>query len=218
MAKEPRPGRVKTRLCPPLAPDEAARLYEAFVEDTLGGLGAVDHSLRLYGADPPMTRLAALAKAFGVPLATQCVGDLGRRMAAAMQAEFASAERVVVIGADSPDLPAERINEAFAALDRVDVCIGPATDGGYYLLAAKRRVPVEVLGSDIPWSTDGVLIATRARLRAAGTQFRELEHWSDVDEYDDLERLMTALADSATPALIRTRATLRRLVRQGSLG
>ena len=218
MAKEPRAARVKTRLCPPLAPDEAAQLYEAFVADTLAALSSAGHSLRVYGADPPMSRLTALTAAVGADLEAQCDGDLGRRMAVAMAAELARAERVVVVGADSPDLPTERIAEAFAALDSVDVCIGPATDGGYYLLAAKRRVPLEALGTDIPWSTERVLQATRERLRIAGIKHTELDLWRDIDDYGDLARLMTALADSATPALTRTRAVLRGLMREGRLG
>jgi rSAM/selenodomain-associated transferase 1 len=218
MAKEPRAARVKTRLCPPLAAEEAARLYEAFVADTLDAVSSPGHCLRVYGADPPMARLAVLAAAVGAELALQCGGDLGRRMAVAMAAELARAERGVVVGADSPDMPTERIAEAFAALDSVDVCIGPATDGGYYLLAAKRRVPVEALGADIPWSTDKVLEATRERLCSAGINHTELDYWRDIDDYGDLERLMAALADSGTPALSRTRAMLGGLMQEGRLG
>jgi rSAM/selenodomain-associated transferase 1 len=217
MAKEPEAGQVKTRLCPPLEPAQAASLYEAFLADTLKRVTQVGHPLRVYGAGSSMDRLGDLSRAAGADLKPQCAGHLGQRMAAAIQQELREFERVVVLGGDTPDLPIERIEDAVVALDKTPVCLGPATDGGYYLLAARDRVPHEILGADIPWGTPGVLDSSRAALSAAGTSYVEIGSWCDVDDVGDLTRLRERLAEDASIEVPHSRAALRELVRQGRL-
>lgn len=218
MAKEPEPGRVKTRLCPPLAPVLAAALQEAFIADLLERLGGCGCPIRLYGAGDAMPRLADLARRHGVELVSQCPGHLGVRMLAALQTELRRARRVAVLGADSPDLPLHLVEAAFEAVDRSDICLGPASDGGYYLLAVKRRVPHVALGADIPWGTDRVLAATRAALATEGLGCLELDAWSDVDDVDGLRELMDRLAAAEAPTLATTREVLAAIVRSGVLG
>ena len=217
MAKEPEVGRVKTRLCPPLEPAEAARLYEAFLADTLERLAGVGLPLRVYGTGTLTDRLATLSRAAGAELRSQCDGHLGQRMGAAIEQELREAERVVVVGADTPDLPVERIEEALAALEQAPVCLGPASDGGYYLLAARERVPHEILGPDIPWGSAGVLDSTRAGLSAAGTEYVEIRSWCDVDEVADLIRLRERLEADVSMELPHSRSVLSELVHQGRL-
>jgi glycosyltransferase A (GT-A) superfamily protein (DUF2064 family) len=110
-------------------------------------------------------------------------------------AALAWAERVVLIGSDSPDLPRQRLTEAFAALEECDVVLGPAADGGYYLIGLARRIPRIFDG--ITWGSREVWQQTTRRLAAAGIRWRELAPWYDVDELADLAGLRSRLRDAA---------------------
>jgi hypothetical protein len=207
MAKEPRAGRVKTRLCPPLSPAAAADLHEAFVRDTLARLAGLDRPLILEALGPPAQtpRLAALARSFGVVLRAQSGVDLGSRMAAALGRGLAEARTVVLLGSDSPDLPPARVVRAFELLRGADLCVGPAEDGGYYLIGCRTVVPA-VFDAAIPWGTARVLEATLQRAAAAGLRCELLDPWYDVDDADDLERLRRSIAQDG--GLPHTRAVL----------
>jgi len=137
------------------------------------------------------------------------IGDLGAKLDAAMrEALGAGAASVLVIGADAPQLPLEALAEADAALaDDADVVVGPADDGGYYLLGARRAVPELLV--DIPWSTAHVFDETMRRASAAGLRVHVLASLSDVDTWDDALALRKAIGDD--PALGRTRAVLDEL-------
>jgi glycosyltransferase A (GT-A) superfamily protein (DUF2064 family) len=127
-------------------------------------------------------------------------------MAAFFAAAFRSGERVVLIGSDSPDLPAEFIAEAFSSLATHDVVLGPSADGGYYLVGAARRVPPIFEG--IAWSTPDVWPQTVALL--SGCRWCQLPRWYDVDTGEDLHKLMARLAESS-PADPHLAALARRL-------
>lgn len=191
-AKAPTPGRVKTRLQPPLTPTQAADLHAAFVRDVVERHQRPDRVMTVWRAgdlDHPLWR------ALGVPRATQAAGDLGARMAAAFAAELGDDARVVVLGTDSPTLPPALVDAAFEALDDVPCVVGPANDGGYYLLGARGAAPPVFDG--MPWGTDAVLPRTLAALTAAGVRHRLLPFWYDVDRPADL-----ALLRAHLPALI----------------
>ena len=114
----------------------------------------------------------------------QCDGDLGCRMAAASGEAFADgAERVVIIGSDCPDLATETLARAFALLDDADVVLGPATDGGYYLVGL--AAPRDELFDGIPWSTPDTLRVTLEVARARGLRVALLEEKRDIDTADD---------------------------------
>lgn len=222
LAKEPRPGEVKTRLCPPLSSEMAARCHEAFVADTLSRVGAavspcVERELAVApaGAAP---RLSALASASGWRCVDQEGSDLGARMRGRLAAAVARGKRVVLIGADSPDLPLERITEAFLALEQAGVVIGPATDGGYYLIGCSREVP-DVFTGGIAWGGPSVLEVTLARLRSAGRAVVELEPWPDVDDWSGLvalaKRLRAQRGGGVDPVPRSTLGVLAELARQG---
>ena len=145
-AKKPAPGAVKTRLQSHLSASEAARLYEALLLDCAIALHETQAAAKVvafapaHAEDALHTLLAPIGTFEYVP---QPEGNLGQRMESLMQWAFArGAERVVIIGSDSPSLPAAYIDEGIALLHEKEVVLGPSTDGGYYLVGqAKRRKP-----------------------------------------------------------------------------
>jgi len=199
-AKEPRPGEVKSRLAAVIGPVAAARLYEAFLHDLLPRLISLP-SLRVLAftpctAEDYFRRLAGDQFEFQ----SQIDGDLGDRMAAFVQQRFDQGDKpVVLIGSDSPDLPFDRIVQAFSVLQQHELVIGPCDDGGYYLIGMSRMIP-EVF-ADIDWSTSDVFDQTIRRAAAAGVQPAVLDSWYDVDELKDLRRLAMNLTTAGKSGL-----------------
>ncbi|RMG44240.1 MAG: glycosyltransferase [Acidobacteria bacterium] len=196
--REPAPGRAKTRLVPALGPHGAAALYRRLAEHTARETAALarDGASVTVLVDPPAA-LPAVAEWLGhrFTYRPQAEGDLGARLAAAFAEAFGEgARRVVAIGSDCPGLDRHRLHEAFAKLLGHDAVLGPAVDGGYYLLGLSRPV-VEVF-RDIPWSTGQTLAATRARLSEAHATVALLGELRDVDTPEDL-----AAASAAHPWL-----------------
>jgi uncharacterized protein len=112
-------------------------------------------------------------------------GDLGARMAAAFQNSFDSGiDKVAIIGTDCPDLKAEIMSKAFDELDRSDLVLGPAQDGGYYLIGLRRSLPE--LFEGINWGTDEVLAQTRTITQNLGLNIAELPTLTDIDRPEDL--------------------------------
>jgi rSAM/selenodomain-associated transferase 1 len=193
-SKEPRPGSVKTRMCPPLSAEQAARCHTAFLGDLLARVVESRTHARVVLAATPDGKapvLAAMAKEHGIELGVQGPGNLGARMTAA----FVRAERTkadaLVIGSDSPDLPMEFLTEAFAAIAPGTIVLGPSADGGFYLIG---RGPGPVFSlDDIAWGGPTVLEETIARARRAGLSVRLLPQWYDVDDASGLSRLASRL-------------------------
>jgi glycosyltransferase A (GT-A) superfamily protein (DUF2064 family) len=134
--------------------------------------------------------------------------DLGERLFRALSWGAGEAESVAAVGSDLPTLSAERVEEAFALLEAGgDVVLGPAADGGYYLIALRRSAVHSRLFAEIAWSTDQVLPTTLARCAELGLRALLLAPGADVDTPADLERLAGELAagDCGCP---RTRALL----------
>jgi rSAM/selenodomain-associated transferase 1 len=194
-AKAPVPGRVKTRLSPPLTPEEAARVARALLTATIETLvSSAPARWTLFLDGEPDDGLSALAAAHGLGLRAQDGRDLGARLAAAFRhLRGEGAARVLAVGADAPTLPPGRLAEAVRALDECDVVLGPTEDGGYYLVGTAS--PREEIFRDIPWSTASVLSATLARAEAAGLAVRLLPPWYDVDSVEELRRLRGELGD-----------------------
>lgn len=184
--KHPRPGEVKTRLATAIGPDAAAELYRALAERVLEATTPVagDYE-RLVFFDPPESLPQMRDWLPGVRLLAQSGKDLGARMADAFARAFArGASRVAIVGTDAPGVSRTTVTEALTALDTADVVIGPADDGGYYLIAL--REPRPNLFAGIEWSTPGVRGQTLARAAAAGLSARELKQRRDVDTLEDL--------------------------------
>ncbi len=210
VGKAPVPGRTKTRLVPPLSPEEAAELYRGFLLDCVS-LGLELGWERVSVIHPAGSRdvLAAL-----LPPEVLLVEQAGHGLGDALSSVFArhlgeGFQRVVLIGSDNPTLPLEPIREACAALDEDDLSIGPTVDGGYYLIGM-RWAHLGVF-SQIEWSTSRVYAQTLAQAQALGLRIRAVQEWYDVDEPPDLARLRGDLVSLPSDVAPNTRAALDRL-------
>jgi rSAM/selenodomain-associated transferase 1 len=182
-AKWPVPGMVKTRLADGHDPTWGARVGHAFLLDTIQRLAVVDAQRVL--AFAPREREADFAAVAGCfALIPQGDGDLGQRLAAFVDQQLDEGARaVVLVGTDSPTLPVAHVELAFQALEQADVVLGPACDGGYYLLGCgPRRPPVF---ENISWSTGRVLSDTVAALADPRWRLAMLPPWYDVDTLVD---------------------------------
>jgi len=199
-AKAPRPGRVKTRLCPPLTHGQAAAVHEASLRDVVRLARAAHGDVRLHYADEPHSA-EYFARTFpDLDRSPQSDGDLGRRLERAFDEAFANgASAAAIIGSDSPTLPAGTLSAGLDALLRHDVVLGPTLDGGYYFIGSRRQAwPVaRRMLEGIPWSTDRVLRDTLARLAGAVEDVELLAAWYDIDRIDDL-RVAATHAESGS--------------------
>jgi len=189
MLKFPTPGTVKTRLAPALGQQRACELHRALVRQTLAEVARfakrepVTVEVRLAGAPDVAAGRAWLGES--VTIREQGEGDLGERMDRAVHCAFAEkASEVVVIGGDCPQLTAEHLAAAFAALAHDDAVLGPAADGGYYLIGQRR--PLSVLFQGIRWGSTEVLAQTLAVARAHSIAVAQLATLHDVDLPEDL--------------------------------
>jgi hypothetical protein len=206
MARVPQPGAVKTRLAAQVGPDLAVALYAAFLGDLDERLDKEGHPTVWFQwpAEPSLRRWVPRAPA----ISAQWGADLGERMAGAFADCFAMGHApVVMLGADAPHFPAARVAEALGALaSGREIVIGPAEDGGYYLIGLRRPM-VEVF-RDIPWGTHMVYETTLQRLATLGLTPEVLPSYFDIDDGADLDRLIVMLAAAGAPALPRTQAVL----------
>ncbi len=213
-AKEPVPGRVKTRLASVISPAAAAEIARAFLLDGLDRFEQLPVR-RVVVFDPPEAVAYFQSLAAGrYELQPQSSGDLGARLQNLFEQEFAGgAVAIVAIGIDSPTLPTSLVMQAFEELTRADVVLGPATDGGYYLLGCSRWLP-EIF-AEISWSTADVFRQTVDRVQAGHARLALLPPWYDVDTVDDwrfLQAHITAMRLAGIdPQLPRTEALLGRL-------
>ena len=205
MAKQPQVGKTKTRLCPPLSPQEAADLSEALLLDTIAlvsQLPGIDLALAVTPSSsqayftrvtPPGTRLlpvegenigACLAQALGALL------NLGYR-------------KVLAINADGPSLPAEYLHQAADLLDQADLVLGPGEDGGYYLVGMNRLH--RGIFDEIAWSTSRVLAQTLQRSHALSLSVALTHPWYDIDTVAELKRLNQDLRELPADRLTNTR-------------
>ncbi|MBI4376849.1 MAG: TIGR04282 family arsenosugar biosynthesis glycosyltransferase [Elusimicrobia bacterium] len=175
--KRPVPGRVKTRLCPPLAPQQACSLYKIMARDVWRRARGVKGARTIAAVDG-----GGDASWLGrsVPWFRQAPGGLGSRLIGAFEKAFAEgARKVAIIGSDIPGLPPERLAQAFARLDSADLVLGPSYDGGYYLVALSQPRPWLFRG--VPWSTEKVFARTRAKALARKLGVEVLPPFGDVD-------------------------------------
>jgi uncharacterized protein len=189
IAKEPVAGLAKTRLAPSLGDQGAAAVAAALLADTLTLVTAVEAEPWLcFAPAAARDRMAALAPRFR--LLPQVDGDLGDRLAACAMALHASgATRLAIIGADTPHLPTAWCRAAFELLNRVDVVLGPALDGGYYLIAIDGSAgpPPSELFTGVPMGSNQVLKETLRRTRRLGLRTGLLPPLRDLDRIEDLQ-------------------------------
>ncbi len=186
-ARYPAPGRVKSRLIPALGEDGAARLQDNLTRHTLDEAATlaahrrIDVEVRFTGAP-----VSAMRHRYGAAFTyvDQGGGDLGERLARAASAAAQSDRPIVIIGSDCPSITAGVLESAFAALTSRDVVIGPALDGGYYLVGFRRFT--SELFANIPWSTSDVCATTCRAVERAGLTYALLGQLGDIDVPADL--------------------------------
>jgi len=199
--KAPRPGTVKTRLVPALGEAGAARLYRALAEVVVAATRprAGEYDRLLFFA-PAEARAEMEAWLPGEIWIAQEGTDLGARMSAAFAEAFRrGAGRVVLVGSDVPALSRGDVLTALASLPEHDVVLGPAADGGYYLVGLRRPIPVLFTG--MAWSTAGVFAATMERAAGLGLSVEVLPERRDVDTVQDLRAEWPRLRPHLDPAL-----------------
>jgi rSAM/selenodomain-associated transferase 1 len=200
-AKEPVAGRVKTRLAEDSSPTFAARVAEAMLRDTLHRLRRVEARCVLAFSPPRARALFEDWAAEAYELTVQPQGDLGIRMSHFFAEHLLDADTAVLVGSDSPTLPTEYVEQAFAALEKVDVVLGPATDGGFYLIGLRNVIP-DGMFLEVEWGGHTVLGQTVERLPAE-CSLALLPPWYDVDTMADL-----AVAKNHYHALLRAGETI----------
>lgn len=180
--RNPQLGKVKTRLARTVGDTEALRVYQILLEKTRVAAQGVQAERWLFYSDFVEKNDAWPEADFSKK--KQADGDLGQRMEQAFRTAFeAGASKAVIIGSDCPELTGEMLQKAFDALDEADFVLGPAPDGGYYLLGMKRLEPAVFRG--IEWSTERVRTLTLEKIRAAGKSCTLLPELSDVDTETD---------------------------------
>lgn len=199
IAKAPVPGRVKTRLCPPCSPTQAARLAEAALVDTLAAVAATPasrHVLVLDGEPGPWVPA-------GFAVVEQCGGGLGDRLAHAFDDAFATAPGpVVLVGMDTPQVTPMHLARATARLDGDhDAVVGAAPDGGYWLIGLARPHPDAFAG--VPMSADDTGARQRAQLARCGYRVTATDELVDVDTADEARQVAAAVPGSAFARAVR---------------
>ncbi len=185
-SKAPEPGQVKTRLIPLLGAEAAARLYTRLLDDTLRKAIACGLCPVELWCTPSVRHafFRRCAQQYPLQLHPQGKGDIGRRMSVAIRSTLQVAAHAVLIGADCPALCAADIDSAIVHLaEGTDIVLGPAADGGYYLIGMSRHHPQ--LFEAIAWGTPRVLDATLAQCRVHGLEWFCLPEHADVDTPDD---------------------------------
>jgi rSAM/selenodomain-associated transferase 1 len=208
-AKAPIPGEVKTRLCPPLDPDEAASLHGTLVLDAIERTKGLQ-GVTLYVAGTPDLAhpfFKVMEGRYGARLLPQSGPDLGSRMRQAMQDAFdQGTQEVLLTGTDFPVLPRAHLIEALTLIKSHDVVLGPTVDGGYYLIGLRKMTPA--LFEGIAWSTGAVFAETKKKIEAAGLSLGLLPKCRDLDTLDDLKAFI-ALIGKDRAMTKRTEGALR---------
>lgn len=198
-AKAPVAGQVKTRLQPHLSADECATLYASFIIDTVRLAMKIKSATIMVACHPSIEYpfFQNISDDFGISLIAQHGKDIGMRMGNCINYFLGIGYRkTLIIGSDSPDLPPEYIQDGFECLDSSDMVVGPASDGGYYLIGGRRVLPVF---DGIPWSSSRVFETTIKIAEKQGITYSILDEWYDVDTLDDLQRLQTSIIKRSCP-------------------
>lgn len=192
MARWPAPGRCKRRLSVGIGRDSAARVQAALAGHAVAvarqAAGQLDLDVVLASSGIGARASDRWARQLGCDGALiQGRGGLGLRLQRQVQRAFAAGvQRLVLIGSDLPDLHCRDLQEAFAALEEVPVVLGPAHDGGYWLIGLNRPCPALFCG--VPWGGSTVLASTEALATARALGWRRLRPQADLDHPADLER------------------------------
>jgi uncharacterized protein len=187
-AKFPERGLVKSRLAAATSSEWAAEVADALIRDSVERFSTITSRRVLVYSPADHSSYFAEISRDRFAIAPQDEGDLGARLERFISAEFQQgADRVVVLGTDSPTVPLDFVERAFRELDRADVVLGPATDGGYYLVGCAQPTPA--IFRNIPWGSHAVLKVTIDRLRETSSRLALLPPWYDIDTVEDWQAL-----------------------------
>ena len=212
-ARLPQRGKVKTRLAKSIGTAKALALHNACLQSTAGLVAALPRNIvkQIYFTGSPAAARRAAGRLLLPATLTVCAQrgrPLGARLANALTELLDEGyNRVIFLGSDSPTLPKEFILRAIKALDRKEVVIGPAQDGGYYLIGTRNNFPE--MFRKIPWGTERVFHQTLSNLRRARRRIALLPEWYDVDRLEDLKHLQNDVRRSRARRLSPIRTWLR---------
>lgn len=218
-AKVPRSGQVKTRIAAEIGNGRAAEIYRAMLSGFLARLRGLRRRwhMEIHFTPPDQEALLVPEVPPGIPRVPQADGDLGARLKASFASAFqAGRDPCVIIGTDSPDLPVRFIQEALDNLATHDVVVGPAKDGGYYMIGLRQPLPA--LFEGIPWSSPDVCQSTLRKAQQLGKTCYTTPQWTDVDTLADLEEFLVRTPEDVRTAKIqnRIRAAMQGLQRQAA--
>jgi hypothetical protein len=213
--KAPQRGQVKSRLAAVLGQDAALELYRNFVLDTLATIETIGIPCRICYHPPGSGETVKDWLGDHFPYMPQEGNNIGERMEWAFRRAFSEGvSRAVLIGSDIPDLPPEMFDRAFQSLNDHGAVIGPALDGGYYLIGFNRDAFFPGVFSGIEWSTGDVLSRTMQTFDHAGRRVEQLPPWRDMDTVEDLKVRSDGGDKAATRALAEAYYLGRRGVEQ----
>lgn len=185
MVKNPVAGKVKTRLAASVGDEKALEVYKALLEHTAAEAARISAVRYIFYSD--IIERGDIFSDKDFRKYVQCDGELGVRMDYAISIPFKNEfKKVVIIGADCPGITSEHLQQAFEELDQNDVVIGPASDGGYYLLGMKKWN--RWIFEGMPWSSPDLLATTRALLESKGVAWKALAELNDIDTLEDLQQ------------------------------
>ena len=221
LAKRPDPGRVKTRLAPALTPQQAADVHAIFVQHLVERLVDLAIAQLVICQDPPdaaddFRALLGADLSAATRFIPQPSGDLGPRIAGAIEQLLPRHPRVLVIGADMPDVPESHLCTALGLLADHPLCIGPTGDGGYWCFGATPNFSARDLLADIHWSSGREYDETLDQARRLGIEPGIAPAWQDVDQPDDLTALLRRLAHSGAGDDLRLLARLKPVLGDGA--
>ena len=197
-ARVPELGHVKTRLARDVGDERALVIYESMLRDLLQSIGpsTEETEIEIMWVPTPIANGETLHRAFGDRALAMQTGDtLSERLSMAFSERFffQRTEKIVAIGVDDPTLSRALVDDAFQLLDSVEWVVGPALDGGYYLIGCRAAAfDIEVF-TGIEWGTSGVLAATLERIAVLGATVALLPERRDIDVAADLDALAEAM-------------------------
>lgn len=208
-ARLPELGKVKSRVAATLGAERTLAVYEAMLRDLIAGIGPSSQETEIEFLWPPSPDAngALLRRAFAQhAVAMQTGPTLGDRLCMAFSERFFfhKTEKIIAIGADDPLLSREMIDHAFALLDSCEYVVGPAEDGGYYLIGCRAASFEPTVFHDIAWGTSSVLATTIGRIAATSRTMALLPRRWDIDTAADLARFAAEGHDSELGRLLRT--------------
>ncbi|HEX9501188.1 MAG TPA: TIGR04282 family arsenosugar biosynthesis glycosyltransferase [Thermoanaerobaculia bacterium] len=208
-ARLPELGKVKSRLAESIGAEKALAVYTAMLRDVLRAIGDSRDDTEIEIAWAPSDRAngEVLREAFGShTLVMQTGSNLGDRLSMAFSERFFfhRTQKVIAIGVDEPRLSRELIDHAFGLLDSCEWVVGPAIDGGYYLIGCRAAAFSPAIFSDMPWGTSSVMGTTLNRIRERGHTAALLPSRYDIDVIEDLQRFAAEArdADGELPKLL----------------